>query len=335
MNLGHRFLVLLLFFAITSWPPAAAAKDNKQQEAEALLAKARELSDIRCDGCPPFKLRALIRYTFPEQAPQAGEYLLLWRNRQNWSEHINLSGFDRIRVREGETVWRMGTSEYDPFLIDHTALMMGRRTELTVESSEEASKIHEHAERGMTVSCLEVRPRVGSGRRLCFDPDRGFLLRTEYSGLFSDRSVFSDYRPASGKFYPRLFTESQKGTTVATATVEEWKEASEEELRLVVRPSGSAPEPKCDGPGSEPAKLLSHPLPPYPTSARTRGIMGKITVYAVVGRDGRLHNLTVLKSPDRELSKAALATAEEWRYQPATCAGQPVPVVTTIDVSFQ
>ena len=35
------------------------------------------------------------------------------------------------------------------------------------------------------------------------------------------------------------------------------------------------------------------------------------------------------------LAKAAVDAVKRWRYRPATCNGQPVAVVITIDVPFQ
>ena len=54
---------------------------------------------------------------------------------------------------------------------------------------------------------------------------------------------------------------------------------------------------------------------------------------AVIGRDGTIQNLT-LASGHPLLVPAATEAVRQWVYQPTLLNGEPVEVVTQIDVNF-
>jgi protein TonB len=47
-----------------------------------------------------------------------------------------------------------------------------------------------------------------------------------------------------------------------------------------------------------------------------------------------IQNAEIVSSPDESLSQAALDAVRQWRYQPYTLNGEPVAVMTTINLSF-
>ena len=54
---------------------------------------------------------------------------------------------------------------------------------------------------------------------------------------------------------------------------------------------------------------------------------------AVIGKDGTIQNLEVI-SGHPLLVPAALEAVKQWVYQPTLLNGEPVEVVTQIDVNF-
>jgi len=54
---------------------------------------------------------------------------------------------------------------------------------------------------------------------------------------------------------------------------------------------------------------------------------------AIIGKDGTVQNLTVVKGHPL-LVQAALDAVKQWRYKPTLLNGEPVEVQTTIDVNF-
>jgi len=81
------------------------------------------------------------------------------------------------------------------------------------------------------------------------------------------------------------------------------------------------------------AKAISRPMPEYPPLARLARIQGTVRLEAVIATDGRIQNLKLL-SGHPLLVNAALEAVARWRYQPTLLNGEPVQVVTEIDVTF-
>ncbi len=80
--------------------------------------------------------------------------------------------------------------------------------------------------------------------------------------------------------------------------------------------------------------LLVHQVSPvYPVSARSNHVQGNVVMQAVIGTDGRIHELRVISGPS-ELVPAATGAVEQWRYKPFLFEGEPVEVETQITVNF-
>jgi len=84
----------------------------------------------------------------------------------------------------------------------------------------------------------------------------------------------------------------------------------------------------------EAAKAIFQPVPDYPPLAKMARVQGAVKLEAVIGRDGKVENLRALSGPAL-LIKAALDAVARWRYQPTLLNGEPVEVLTEIDVKFQ
>ncbi|MGH9674881.1 MAG: TonB family protein, partial [Bryobacteraceae bacterium] len=83
-------------------------------------------------------------------------------------------------------------------------------------------------------------------------------------------------------------------------------------------------------------RLLNRVPPTYPDYARDNGIEGTVLMRAVISKDGSLLNLGVINTQvDATLARAAMDAVSQWRYQPTLLNGQPVEVITTIDVHFR
>lgn len=81
------------------------------------------------------------------------------------------------------------------------------------------------------------------------------------------------------------------------------------------------------------AKLIRKVTPLYPPVARTAHVQGTVRIRAVIGVDGQVKSLSTLSGPPPLIQPAADAV-KQWRYQPTLRNGEPVEVVTDIDVAF-
>ena len=81
------------------------------------------------------------------------------------------------------------------------------------------------------------------------------------------------------------------------------------------------------------ANLIRQVKPNYPPLAKQARIQGTVKFNAVIAKDGTIQNLTVV-SGHPMLVQAALEAVKQWLYKPTLLNGEPVEVITTIDVNF-
>jgi TonB family protein len=74
--------------------------------------------------------------------------------------------------------------------------------------------------------------------------------------------------------------------------------------------------------------------PVYPEEARMAGIEGKVELVAMIGTDGKIHDLRVVSAPAASLAAASFAAVSQWEYRPYLQNERAVPVQTTITVTF-
>jgi TonB family protein len=101
-------------------------------------------------------------------------------------------------------------------------------------------------------------------------------------------------------------------------------------------PSARAPQRIPVGGNVQPAKLLSKVDPTYPANLKQQGIAGTVMVRAIISKTGEPLNPVVINTTVHPgLAQAALDAVRQWRYQPTLLNGQPVEIVTNIDVTFE
>jgi TonB family protein len=76
------------------------------------------------------------------------------------------------------------------------------------------------------------------------------------------------------------------------------------------------------------------PDPDYSEEARKAKYQGTVTLYAIIGPDGRPRNLKVVRSLGMGLDEKALEKVRTWMFEPGKKDGQPVAVAMSIEVDF-
>lgn len=97
------------------------------------------------------------------------------------------------------------------------------------------------------------------------------------------------------------------------------------------RPAESAPIKAF--PNVQSAKVIHMEGPIYPEEAKRRLQQGTVQLAAIVAKDGSILQLHVVRGTC-SLAEAAVKAVKKWRYSPTLLKGEPVEVVTTIDVVF-
>ncbi|MGA2212795.1 MAG: energy transducer TonB, partial [Bryobacteraceae bacterium] len=81
------------------------------------------------------------------------------------------------------------------------------------------------------------------------------------------------------------------------------------------------------------ANLVRKVTPLYPPLAKQARIQGVVRFTAIIGKDGSIQNLQLV-SGHPLLVQAAKDAVSQWQYKPTLLNGEPVEVVTTIEVNF-
>jgi TonB family protein len=83
----------------------------------------------------------------------------------------------------------------------------------------------------------------------------------------------------------------------------------------------------------EASNLVQKVQPVYPPDAKANRIQGAVRFTVVIGKDGRVQTVTLV-SGDPVLAQAAKEAVQQWIYKPTLLNGDPVEVVTQVDVNF-
>jgi TonB family protein len=335
VSLFAGFAVLILLFALPAHSQSARDAAARAQ-ATALFAKALAVSDIRAPGSMPFEMRATINIKPRFGKASIGSYLLDWVSPEKWREEIHFSDYTRIRVGGRNQYWQSRTTSYElePLLQLNGGLNFLQT--LYVWSNPAAMtyvknvKLHQEKERGTRLDCVKLIPNDSPfySADYCFDPASGALASDSTS-----QTEFSDFTLFQGKYFPASIRPDDTPVAQIVFQVNSISPLGSIDSADFLPPQGSTIWPSCDTPDALP-KIKSQVSPGYPAIERINHMEGSVFVYAVIGTDGKLSNLTVLSAPDRGLADSALTALSQWQYTPETCGGTPVPVETLISVVY-
>lgn len=102
----------------------------------------------------------------------------------------------------------------------------------------------------------------------------------------------------------------------------------------VVKAAEAAPaKPIQVGGDVQMARIVRRVVPTYPPLARQARISGTVRLVGVIGKQGDIQSLQVI-SGHPLLVQAAVSAVRQWLYRPTLLNGEPVEVISPIDVVF-
>jgi TonB family protein len=108
------------------------------------------------------------------------------------------------------------------------------------------------------------------------------------------------------------------------------------ERALVLTPSGSPGSrlPLRVDPNIAENNLIRKVQPVYPDSAKANRIQGAVDLEMVISKEGVPTDISVISSPDDDLTQSALEAVRQWRYRPTLLNGNPIDIVTKVMVNY-
>jgi len=96
-----------------------------------------------------------------------------------------------------------------------------------------------------------------------------------------------------------------------------------------------------DGPPLRPKGQLSGPVPvekmdpKYPPELIKQHVEGQVILYAIIGKDGAVRNIQLVRSVEPELDKNAMEALSHWKFRPGTRDGAPVDLEAVVYIPFR
>jgi TonB family protein len=321
---------LFLVFTLILLTSATFAK--REAVSAALIERAKQLSDIRGEGAPPFRLKLDFKIIRDDGTVMDGTYTELWVSKAQWRRETVLGNFRRIQVAAGRKLWLIDNSAVVPQQIDdipHISDVGRLRPEAWKSQRDREVK-------GTSVHCLENSFGPSASRwALCFDKISG-ALTAEISPLRigadrGERVCFhSDYQKFGKYMVARSYGCDEDKHPKLDARVVELAADLAQDPTLFVPPGGAKESVNCIGSVNLPKKVYG----PDPTPPGSFGGTNVVTISVAVGTDGKPHGLKVTSAPNSGYDQSALAAVQQWRFKPATCDGEPIETQIAVETEF-
>ena len=169
----------------------------------------------------------------------------------------------------------------------------------------------------------------------CFDPKIPVLLVETSFGALSVN--YGQIVRVQNHYLAKEIVESESGREILTAAVNTIEGLDPSDSALI-----PSPEAKTEhsgtvtiGSGIMQGMRTGGQNPIYPQDAKDAHAEGTVILKALIGRDGRIHNLKVTSAPFPSLVESAMWAVSHWEYKPYLLNGEPVDVETQINVIYK
>jgi TonB family protein len=154
------------------------------------------------------------------------------------------------------------------------------------------------------------------------------------STIAQDSSDYTDadLQSVGGKVFPRHLSIHFENKTLAEVNITELSTPAQFPPETFTPPAGVAAQAGCMNPMLP--RLVKRKNPEYPPSAKQQRHQGTVAFDTLIGTDGAPRIQKVVESADPDLEASSLSAISQWRYDPATCNGQPVQVETVLQVNY-
>lgn len=302
------------------------------------FAHVKDVNSIEGAGLKPWHLKMTFTSVDAAGNPQQSQSLEeWWRDSKNWrrvftDSNSKATTFVSVEGKRYSTTATASLPENLPLLVQNVIRPVS-------ETAPDTVFVLRHREFGKTsTDCIMVAPpikgadEVQLGRFPTYCTTEDDTLRLRWLGSLT--IVNNKTGKFQGHTVPLDTTLSSSGSNSVQAKVEALgtieQEAVDlsltglEETRIMARISS----------GVVAGLKISGAIPDYPASARQSHLTGAVVLKAVIGKDGRIHQLEPVSSPDEALTGAAMNAVRTWVYKPYLLEGVPVEVSTSIVVNF-
>jgi TonB family protein len=306
---------------------ATAFAEDKKQIGQRLFESAQNVSDIRADGAPAFRMEGRFRIIPKSPAKETeGKFTEIWLSRVKWRREVETPTFHWVEIGSSPNKYHLesGSDRPDSALSDPLILLFPK-------TSPEIKGISQREVSGVTSSCVESKG-LESKVLDCVDPATGvFLFRETHFRFASQACWYRDYQKFGERSFPRSVHCTKKPGDEIELTISRISAETSREESMFAKPSGSIEVANCQG-RLKPPKLVNDPEPKYPEPRQEEKT---VLVSVVVGVEGKPQDLRVTNSGGTDFDQSALDAIQLWTFKPATCDGVPAPAIVSVQVNFR
>ena len=331
--------------ALTSAPIGSLPKDPA-----AILAAAAPFYDYSSAALKPWHFKASYQLYDDSGKPVGqGTYEYWWASPDTYRSTWKRPGLEHTDWHLGGQHYSFGTGESLQFT--ERKLQSDLLTPLPDAADLDPNKIRfekrEQEFGKVKLPCVVVIKRMpyhgqlqnipsGLFPTFCFEPEKP-VLRAYYA--FGATSViYNKVVRAQGLYLARDIAIFEGNTKYLTASIDVVDGLSPSAVELTPykdAQSESSPKRVPISSGMATGMLVKQVRPIFPQDAKSAHIDGKVVLQAIIGVDGRVHDLTAVDGPSPSLIAAAMVAVAQWRYKPYLLNGNPVEVDTTVNVIYK
>lgn len=328
--LTARVVSCLAIGTVLAAAPAIAT--SKNSEAEKLLERAEQMTDIRSAGSSPFHLAARLRTYDEKGVATDGSYDLHWKSPGIWRDEIKMPGFVQTRVAATDRIYILREPRWLPLEVYNLRKLLEFPRSIRWSSEAVGTKVREKTKGTQRELSIEIRYEGDPWKRLFLNPDSGLPIRVEYIGERVEHH-FDDFAEFGGHFFPRVLTEIESKRPIMEVRLTELATEDPNGANFVA-PEGAGWMRWC--PDIIPAKPSKRDEAfALPSGIHGDALRRHVTIDGIIGPDGQWENLVVVKSAGKEIDEMWLSMLRRQRYFPARCGDTPVEQEMVQDLWLQ
>jgi hypothetical protein len=329
------WIALPTLLSISLWAQAPQQPDppkpSVKERVEALLERARHLSDIRSPDAPAFRLKATFSFIGDNLETVEGTYTETWTSNSQWRRETIIGNLRQIDVGAPGKHWLLYP---DGFPVQANALpsLMAFLPPASLEL--DYSFIRERATPHLTAQCAYSRPVIENLQSVfCFEKTTGVLLERVFPEKRSRNNVVSSCEYGTfhgfGQYtFPREVVCFEDRHKKISANVVELTLEPPMDPALFDPPHGSIELGICSGKTVAPTLSMNEFMIPGLDPEH----VAWLKIWFVVDIKGKVQDLRALRSAAKNSNAKTLASVRNWRFTPGTCDGRPMPMQLTLEI---
>ncbi len=330
----------------TAAAPAAQPSPGMPKDPAALMQLAEQVNGLTGPGMKPWHIKLSYQtYDSDGKPKDQGTFEEWWAAPDKDKRVYTSPSFTQTEYFTSKGVFRTGAENIGPPFAEY--LLRERLTSpLTSLTAVPGADLHKQDNPfpKSKLTCVERRPPlkseygapVGLFPLYCFNQDRPMLRFSGSFGLLN--TEYESVGQLDGRYVGTSLRITDSGKPLITAHLLEGSLLPAGAESAFTPPADAVPCPNPAPATAKPELIAGHKLsgspPSYPASARRNHVEGKVILSALIGEDGRIHQLEIVSAPDPSLAISALTAVRDWIYRPYQLNGAPVRVSTQINVDY-